>query len=199
MPVAGFCKVLVEQGGDGMATADGRDVADRAFIDQRFHLLIDGIAAHLVTYAELDTGSFDGVYDGIAVFQRKRHRLLQQNMLAGFGGGNDVLGVSVGRAGDENGVDVLTRQHLIEIGHPIEAELGGMRLTALRIVIPGRDNASVVVIGDDAAIAQNVTVRETDYAEANRSWCICHNSYPSLTKSLTFTSTMRSSPSTTIG
>ena len=39
-----------------------------------------------------------------------------------------------------------------------------MRLTAFRIVIPGGNNVSVVVIGDDAAIAQNVTVREADDA-----------------------------------
>ena len=48
-------------------------------VNQRLLLLVDGVAALLVAHAEFDARSLNGVDDGIAVFQRQRHRLLQQD------------------------------------------------------------------------------------------------------------------------
>ena len=176
----GTSPVFVEQHGDGVAAAHDGDVAHRAFRDQRLHLQVDRVAAHLIAQAELDAAALDRFDDSVAVRQRQRHRLLQQDVLSRFGGGNDVRGVLIGRAGHKDRVDIGARQQLIEIRHETPGRIRRRLLAALGIVIPGGHDLGIGEIGDDAAISADVAVREADDAQAKRILILSSRFSPSL-------------------
>ena len=75
-----------------------------------------------------DTISFSPFFSASArasrgLFYRGRHRLLHEHMLAGVQRLLDERAVRFGRRGDDHGVDVLSRQHGVEIGRmAFEAE-----------------------------------------------------------------------------
>ncbi len=66
--------------------------------------------------------------------------------LAGLRRGQHMLGVLVGRAGDEDGVDVVALEQGVQIALEMQAIFGALRLAALRIGIPAGDHPRIVEI-----------------------------------------------------
>ena len=167
MPIARRRPILVQQHVNGMTPPDHGHLAQRAFIKQRLHLLVNWIAAHLITHAEFDARAVHGIDDGIAIFQRQRHWFLQQDVFARLRRSDHMPGVLICRAGDKNRVDISARQQLIEVGQPIEPKFGSMSLPALVIIIPAGDDLRVIEIGNDPTIGQHMPMREADDAQAD--------------------------------
>jgi len=115
--------------------------------------------------AKIIAGVRHGLNDGVAVPQAECHRLLQQDVLPGAGGGETMVGMPVGGAGDEDGIRVLSPQQTFQIGHVVDAEFLATLPTARFIVVPGGHDLRVFKVAHDVSVDADVPVGETDDAQ----------------------------------
>ena len=73
-----------------------------------------GIEPAHETKLQLNAGKLDGVDDGIAFGQRKRHGLLEEYVQPRLCGFNCKISMREGRRGDHNGIEVGLFESLVE-------------------------------------------------------------------------------------
>jgi hypothetical protein len=78
-----------------------------------------------MTHDEMHFVAVNRFDDGIAVFQRQRHRLLDDDVLATFGGENRMLAVKLVRRGNIDRLDVRALAHLPCIFESGRTEVAG--------------------------------------------------------------------------
>ena len=98
-------------------------------VDELLRLVIGLVEAALEAHLETHSRSLHRVEGAIGRLQIERNRLLAEDLLARFGGGDDQRRVTVGRGGDDDGIDGRIGEHRVWIVRPVRtADLGRQRL-----------------------------------------------------------------------
>ena len=113
-----------------------------------------------------DARGFHRGRHAVAVGQGQRHGLLAEDLLARGGRGQDHLGVAVGLARDDDGVDGRILEQVFQVGRVAHAELGRSRRAARRVIVPRRDQRHVIILEHAPAVDGRVPVGEADHTDA---------------------------------
>ena len=137
--------------------------SEDAFDDGLAHGLVGGLGTALQGHGEPDAGVAAGGDHGVRVVGRERHRLLDQDVFAGAGGGDGLGGVRSARRADADGVHVGAGQERFVARLARDAELRGGRRRLGRIgardvatsARPGRGRDGLRVVARDHARADD--------------------------------------------
>ena len=156
----------VEKGGikqdtDRVPPSHHGDLAHHAAVYQFLDPYVDRVVPHLKAHAELDPVLVYRFDDPIAVCQRRRHGLLQQDVLACRCRPLDERCVTVGLHGHDHGIDPGIVDHVICVRAVFQAVLLRRLLPTLGIVIPGSDEFHVIKAAHYLTVHVRVSVRVT--------------------------------------
>lgn len=125
------------------------DAAETAFVDGCLQALHRRVQAILLDHEEMDFAVIADLDHFINRSQGDAHGFFRDDMLAGFGHLDSVVGVQTAWRGDDDGVEVCLSQHGVEIGEGSGAGFLGGLFHALRdFVTDGDKGAAVAVVGE---------------------------------------------------
>ena len=133
-----------------------------AVLDRLVHELVRGLGTALESHREGDAGGAAGLDHGVGVGEAERHRLLDQDVFAGAGGGDRLAGMLPARRADADGIHVRPGEERLVARLAGHAELGGGGGGLRRIEPrdgdeprPGRGRDGLRVIARDHAGAED--------------------------------------------
>jgi len=158
-----------------LGAVDELRLAQGAVVEEPLELLLRGAEAHDVGDVELDAGLPRGGDHPVGLADGAAHGLLEQDVLAGPGGGDGDLAVGLWVGRDDHGVHVVPREQ----GLPVVADLGAEALGLLLGVLPlqighGRDAAAPSPPLEIGHVRAPEDPAAADHADANR----CHGPAP---------------------
>ena len=116
-------------------------IADRAGSQQRLDVLEQRVPAQHETDDAADAGLFHRVAQGAVLFHRDGHRLLDEDVFSGTGGGDALSGVDVVRPAEVHHVHFSVGQNRIEVvaGRTVQAHFVDQPLGSLASPATDRD------------------------------------------------------------
>ena len=141
-----------------VAAAQHGDIADHAGLNRLLDEQEFGPCALRQGDGEDHMVLFHGLDDFVAVLDVQTHDFFGVDVLACLGGLDHDILVHVGGGVDADGVHVVPRQQLVQIGFKGRAQLLRPGLTALGDLIPDAGQLHIVHLGQAARILQRVNM-----------------------------------------